>query len=124
MKRIIVLVIVVSVCILIQSFDGLPWWTFVIPVFLLGIFLPLKRWRITTFFWGFNAGFLVWTVSTFYFQQNYGGAVIGKIADIVDLHLLLLYALIGTIGGVLTGLALSAGFLLRRGRETLGLALD
>ena len=98
----------------------LPWWCFLIPVFLLGVFLPLQKWKVYPFLWGFIAGFIVWVLSTAYFEITYRGEVMQTVAQIIELEPYLLHLAIGLIGGVLTGLALYSGYLLRKGREILG----
>lgn len=123
MKKIITLVIVIIVSTAVQLVDGLPWWSFVVPVFLLGVFLPLQKWKVPSFVWGFIAGFLVWTLTTIFYEQKFDGEVMSKAAHIANVNAFLLYLLVGAIGGILSGLALYSGFLMRRGREELKLEL-
>lgn len=119
MKKIITLVLVFLVMTGTQMLEFLPWWSFCIPIFLLGFILPLKKWKVTSFFWGFIAGFLNWVWFTIYFEKIYQGEIIASLADLIDISTYMLYAMIGSIGGGLAGLALYSGFLLRKGKEIL-----
>lgn len=123
MKKIITLSILIGVSLLVQNIAFLPWWSFVIPDFLLGLALPLERWRIRSFLYGFASGFLVWSLSTLYFEISYNGEITHAIGKMISLPYYLLYVIIGFIGGVLTGLAFYSGFLLRKGKEILHLDL-
>ena len=91
--------------------------------FLLGVFLPLQKWKAYPFLSGFIAGFIVWVLSTTYFEIIYKGELMQPVAKIMKLKPYLLYLTIGLIGGVLTGLAVYSGYLLRKGREVLELEI-
>ena len=123
MKRFITLAILIIVLLIMGALAFLPWWFFLIPVFLLGVFLPLQKWKVYPFLWGFIAGFIVWVLSTGYFEITYKGELMQPVAKIMKLNPYLLYLTIGLIGGVLTGLGMYSGYLLRKGREVLELEL-
>lgn len=123
MKRLITLAILIIVLLVMGALAFLPWWLFLIPVFLLGVFLPLQKWKVYPFLWGFIAGFIVWVLSTTYFEITYEGALMQPVAKIMKLNPYLLYLTIGLIGGVLTGMAVYSGYVLRKGREVLELEL-
>ncbi|MDP1800259.1 MAG: hypothetical protein Q8L81_02820 [Bacteroidota bacterium] len=130
MKKILALTIVVLISTVIQIVAILPWWSFLIPIFFLGILLPMEKWKVSSFPTGFFSGFLVWVVATFYYEATYDGEIIDKIAKIIMdpysffyLNFIIIYSIIGLIGGLLTGLALYSGFLLRKGRDILYLEL-
>ena len=123
MKQLITFVILTLVSLASQMFTILPWWSFLIPVFLLGVILPLEKWKISSFILGFSAGFLVWLFSTIYFEEIYKGEIMFKLSKIISVHHYLTYIVIGFIGGVITGLAFYSGFLLRKGRDILLLEL-
>jgi hypothetical protein len=119
MKKIINLLILVFVSIGVQILTFLPWWSFLVSVFILGIVLPLEKWRVSSFRSGFVAGFLVWFLSTLYFEVTYKGEIINKMIRIISVSNFVIYIIIGCIGGLLTGLAFYSGFLLRKGKERL-----
>lgn len=123
MKTIITLVILISVSIITQMINFLPWWFFLAPVFLLGMLLPLGKWKVWSFFWGFISGVIVWTCSTIYFEVTFDGEIIKNIGKLIDLNDYLIYTVIGALGGTLTGLSFYSGYLLRKGREVLNLDL-
>lgn len=121
MKTIVTILLLGLVSVAVQAMAFLPWWSFVVPIFLLGIGLPLKRWNVSAFLLGFTAGFLVWVISTIYFEMQYEGEIIKKISLLFNMPKLVLYGCIGSMGGVLTGLSFYSGYLLRSGREVLQL---
>lgn len=129
MKKILTLAIVILVSMSVQMIIFLPWWSFLVPVFLLGVALPLEKWKVSSpFLVGFIAGLLVWSLSTLYFEATYKGEIINKISEMITVQyyfmdIIIMYTIIGLIGGVLTGLAFYSGFLLRKGREVLHLEL-
>jgi hypothetical protein len=123
MKKIITLTILIIVLIIMDTLDFLPWWSFLLPVFLLGILLPLQKWKVCPFLWGFIAGFSVWLLCTIYFEITYKGEIMHPIAKMIKVTPFLLHLIIGFIGGLLTGLGVYSGYLLRKGREVLELVL-
>lgn len=124
MKKLITIAIIASISTAIQMIHIFPWWTFLIIVFLLGIALPLEKWKVPSFFYGFISGFLVWLLSTLYFESAYNGKVMAPIALTFEVSPYILYLVIGLIGGLLTGLALYSGAQLRKGREVLKLEIS
>jgi hypothetical protein len=123
MKKLITFAILFSVLIFMSLLDFLPWWSFSVPVFLLGVLLPLKKWKVPPFLWGFIAGFMAWLLSTIYFEIIYDGEIMKSVADVMKVKPYLLHPAIGLIGGLLTGLGVYSGYLLRNGREILELEL-
>jgi hypothetical protein len=117
MKKILVLAILIAVSVLFHMIAFFPWWCFTIPVFLLGIVLPLKKWRVQSFFWGFAAGFFEWLGCTIYFEIIHKGEIMEMLAETISLNFYLLHIFVGFIGGLLVGLAFYSGFLLRQGKE-------
>lgn len=107
----------------IKMFAFLPWWGFLVPLFLLGIILPLKKWKVSSFLFGFLTGFLTWSLSTLYFETFYEGEIINEISQLISANNFVIYLFIGLIGGILTGFTLYSGSLLKKGREVLHLEL-
>jgi hypothetical protein len=123
MKTIITVVILIIVSVGIQMMDSLPWWSYLVAVFLIGFGLPLQKWKVWSFFWGFIAGLVVWIGSTIYFEMAFKGEIVRSLGKLIELNDNIIYLIIGSIGGVLTGLSFYSGFLLRKGKETLSLEL-
>ncbi|MFT5822322.1 MAG: hypothetical protein ACI8ZM_003578 [Crocinitomix sp.] len=123
MKNIGVFILLIAVSFSVNTIHSLPWWSFVVPIFLLGLILPLAKWNVHAFIWSFFAGAVVWVSATLYFENIYKGEIILTISEIIEMPLLVLYIAIGLMGGILTGLAFYAGFLLRTGPEILELGL-
>jgi hypothetical protein len=121
MKKLITFAILFAVLIFMGSLHFLPWWSFSVPVFLLGVLLPLKKWKVSAFLWGFIAGFMAWLLSTIYFEIIYDGEIMKSVANVMKVKPYLLHPAIGLIGGLLTGLGVYSGYLLRNGREILEL---
>ncbi|MCC9019511.1 MULTISPECIES: hypothetical protein [Flavobacterium] len=123
MKKLITFAILFSVLIFMGMLDFFPWWSFSVPMFVLGATLPFKKWNISSFVWGFISGFMAWFLSTIYFEIIYEGEIMSSVAKLMSLHIYLLHLIIGLIGGVLTGLGVYSGYLFRNGREVLELQL-
>jgi hypothetical protein len=123
MKKSITFAILFVVLIFMGSLNFVPWWSFSVPVFLLGVFLPLKKWKVFPFLWGFIAGFMAWLSSTIYFEIIYDGKIMKSVANVMKIKPYLLHPAIGLIGGLLTGLGVYSGYLLRNGKEVLELEL-
>ena len=123
MKKVIILIILIIVSISFQMLAYLPWWSFLIAVFLLGIILPLKKWQVSSFRMGFLVGFLTWFLATLFFEEIYGGKIIQVMGKMTFIPYYLMYVVIGFVGGILEGLALYSGFLLSRGKEKVNLEL-
>ena len=119
MKKIIAFTIVVLVLIIMQQITFLQWWIFLVPIFFLGLLLPFEKWKVSSFRLGFFAGFSVWLLSTLYFEMVYEGHMINLIGEMMNLPYFLVYIIIGFLGGILTGLSLYSGFLLKRGKTNL-----
>jgi hypothetical protein len=121
MKKIGTFLLIIVVSIFVQTISIFPWWSFLLPIFFIGIILPLEKWKIHAFLYGFFAGFLVWTLSTLYFEAHYNCTILHAISKMFSVSIYVLYGFIGLIGGILSGLALYSGFLLMRGKEIVSL---
>ncbi len=116
--KIILTILIVSVCsIIIESIAIIPWWSYLIIVFVIGVCLPLNRWRVPSFLSGFTSGFLIWTMSTVFFEIYFKGEIMSTTAEIFGLPYIILLFSIGIIGGLLSGLALYSGTILRNGKK-------
>jgi hypothetical protein len=88
---------------------SLPWWSFVIPLFILGIVTRFLKWNIPGFSLGFLAGFAIWFGVNWYLDSHSGNIVLSRIGQILGQNKWVVLLVAGTIGGILGGLALSSG---------------
>ena len=121
MKKLIVFFALIVVSVIFQVIAFFPWWSFLIPIFIMGIILPIEKWKISAFLFGFASGFIVWCLFTFYFELDYQGNITETIGKMMKMPRFIVYIITGFIGGILTGLAFYSGYLLRRGKEPIGL---
>ena len=89
--------------------DFLPWWTFLVPVFIEGYVLTLLKLNLNAFVLGFIAGFLIWFGENYLYDIKYNGLILIKLASLLSVPKLLLLFASGVIGGILTGLAMYVG---------------
>jgi hypothetical protein len=107
-KNLMTILILIPVIIFIKLVQGFPWWSFVIPVLLLGLLVTLKKWKIACFGVGFLSGFIAWSGALVFFHQYYDGVLLERI----NYGKILIPVVSGLLGGILTGLALVLGKLL------------
>jgi hypothetical protein len=100
------LLLLFLVIVAVKMIAALPWWSFVIPVILLGMFITARKWKVRTFTTGFLAGFLLWAGANLYFHLSFSGIILGRIEAGPRVLVLLLS---GVVGGLLTGFALYTG---------------
>lgn len=92
-----------------RNIDIFPWWSFVIPVLILGAVIGVKKWQVPGFATGFICGFIVWFGLNWYFDLTQNGIVLSKVGQLLSVPKIVILLMAGIIGGVLTGLALYAG---------------
>lgn len=106
--------IVLTLSIVIICFIGqvsiLPWWTFVIPICVLGAVCSYNGWKITAFPTGMLAGFLVWCGGELYYDIMGKGLALDSIAQLIAVPKIVVIAAAGILGGLLNGTALLAGY--------------
>lgn len=124
MKKFLTLVIVLFLSTAVQMITSIPWWSFLVLLFILGVVIPFEKWKISSFLLGFASGFLAWLLSTLYFEAIYKGEILNAVSKMIAVPYFLLCIIIGLIGGILSGLAFYSGFLLRRGKEQLRLDIQ
>jgi hypothetical protein len=105
-KSILIIIILVVLTSIIGS---LPWWSFVIPVLILGMIITFRKWNVSTFPIGFLSGFIIWFGGNLYFNSMSMGIILTKIALLFTVPKIVVLLISGLIGGLLTGLALYAG---------------
>lgn len=103
MLIIIILVIFTSII------ESLPWWTFVVPVLILGMVINFRRWNVSVFSIGFLSGFIIWFGANLYFDTIVSGVILNKLGLLLSVPKIIVLVISGVIGGLLTGLALYTG---------------
>lgn len=106
LKTLIITIILVT---LTGMVDLLPWWSFVIPVAILGMFVSFRTWKVSGFRIGFLSGFIIWVGVNVYFDLAFNGIILNKISLLLTLPKLVVILISGVIGGMLVGLALYTG---------------
>jgi len=111
------ILLVCLVIIITGMIDMFPWWSFVIPVALLGIIVRLRNWKVACLTIGFLAGFFIWSGSNLYFDIIQNGVILEKLGNLLAAPKFVVILLSGIIGGLLTALALYTGKLLIAEKE-------
>jgi len=88
--------------------SNLPWWSFIVPVFIFGAITGFRQSKHPVFLTGFLSGFVTWAGANWYFNTIYNNPLY-KIGLLLNLPVFLLIIIAGIAGGLLTGLALYAG---------------
>lgn len=101
----ILLVVILST----KMIDSLPWWSFVVPVSLVGLLITFLKWKIPVFAVGFSVGFIVWFGANFYFDVINGGIILEKIGAVLAVPKVIVLFASGMIGGIMSWLALYIG---------------
>lgn len=105
----VTVLLIFSAIIGVNLLPALPWWTFTIPVAVIGFIAGIKRWQVNCFATGFITGFITWAGANIIYDMYKGGNVLLTVAHSSGLSKPLLLLVAGTIGGLLTGLALYTG---------------
>lgn len=109
-RNIIILVLTLAIIFAVRTIESLPWWSFVIPVFILGVVATkVFKWEIPGFTLGFLAGFIIWFGINWYVDNTNGSIVMTRLSQLLSTSKWVVLLAAGVIGGLLSGLALSAG---------------
>ena len=92
-----------------HQLDALPWWGFLMPLFLFGVVINYLKWNVAGFFVGFIAGFIVWAGANVYYDIQYDGLVLQKVALLFSMPKFVVFLIAGVLGGLLSGLAMYSG---------------
>jgi len=103
------IILIIPLIILTRLPEALPWWSFVVPVMILGIIITLKKWEVSGFMIGFLPGFLIWVGANLYFDAMLPGDVLKKIGLLLSVPKIIVLLISGITGGLVTGLALYTG---------------
>jgi hypothetical protein len=98
--------VLTAVMLLTGAVSGGWWWIFVVPVVAAGAGIGARGSRLPAFFLGFSSGFLYWAGLNLYFNAVFPGIIFAKFP--VDSRWLIL-TMAGLTGGILAGLAFTAG---------------
>jgi hypothetical protein len=109
-NNLIVLTLCIVLICLIAQVSILPWWTFVIPVGVLGAIYAYNGWKISAFPTGVLAGFLVWCGGELYYDITGKGLALDSIAQLIAVPKIVVMVAAGILGGLLNGTALLAGY--------------
>jgi hypothetical protein len=104
-KTILIIILTTLTCLI----ESLPWWSFVIPVVILGIIITFRTWDVLIFPIGFLSGFITWFGANLYFDMTSNAIVLNKMALLLTVNKIVVLLISGLIGGLLTGLALYTG---------------
>jgi hypothetical protein len=115
MKRIYALLTIFGVSLAIELISQWPWWTYLIACSIIAALLPAKAWSLPAFVTGFISGFLIWSGATLFYHTHYTGQLLNIVAELMTIPLSLLFVITGLIGGLLSGLAVYSGYLVRNG---------
>lgn len=89
-----------------MKINSLPWWSFIVTVFIIGAVITLIKWNVRSFMTGFISGVIIWAGGNLFYHLLYSGIILKKAGPTPTL-LFLVSA--GLAGGLLTGLALYSG---------------
>lgn len=103
-------VILLLIIITFSSISTLPWWSFLVPVFISGIIAKYLNWIISSFFIGFLCGFISWFCVNLYYDITFNGTILLKIANSISISKYILLIASGLVGGLITGIANYSGY--------------
>ena len=92
-----------------QFAERIPWWSFVVPVVLLGLFVTYRQWNVPTLGLGFLTGFFVWFGVNIYVDLSTEGIILNKVGLMFSVGKPLLLVVSGLVGGMITELAFYTG---------------
>jgi hypothetical protein len=90
--------------------DALPWWSFIVPVILLGVFIKRSGWQTACITTGFLSGFIVWAGINLFVDKTSKGVLLNKLGQLIMMPEAIVILLAGILGGLLTSLALYTGW--------------
>lgn len=109
--------ILLLVIITFSSISILPWWSFLLPVFISGVIANYLNWIISSFFIGFLCGFISWFCVNLYYDLTFNGAILLKIANSISISKYILLVASGLVGGLITGLAYYSGYIILKNEK-------
>lgn len=106
LKSLLILLLLISG---IRSIPYLPWWSFTIAVAITGTMINYRAWKTSFFGIGFLAGFILWAGANFYFDMTQAGDILTSVGKLLFVPKIVVIAISGIIGGLLTGLSFYTG---------------
>jgi len=110
----LLLIVVMAIVVFVKMIPGAAWWSCVIPIVALGVWVGLKKWTVAGLGIGFLAGFLLWPGAILFFHWRYQGGLLPRLG-LAGMVIFLLAA--GLTGGLLCGLALYTGKTIATGKS-------
>lgn len=101
-----------------------PWWIFLISTFFIGLICAKTEVQIPFFILGFLSGFVVWAGGFTLFHLMYQGDIVNRLAAVIESEKIAIVLITGVVGGLLNGLSLFSGVLLRAQRNNHQLELS
>jgi hypothetical protein len=113
MRTFLIIAITILFVSLFQWF--LPWYTLVIPAFIIGFFKPYKK-TYQSFLIGFIAVFLLWGIMIFFINADNQSILANRLSLLFFKHqwVVLLIFVNAAIGGLVAGVAMVSGNYLRK----------
>lgn len=99
-------VLLFALILLVKLFNGIPWWSFIVPVLALGMLASAKGWKVSGFTTGFITGFVTWAGANLYYHLTFSGDLVSRVGARAGIIVLIAS---GIVGGLLTGLAFYTG---------------
>src|SRR6516225_11416974 len=105
----LIMLILLIMITLVMNQQKFPWWTFVVPVVILGVVVGLVKWKVPAFAIGFITGFIIWGGGNAYFDMVFDTGTLNRIGLLMSIPKWGILGIAGAIGGLLTGMALFTG---------------
>ncbi|NIG56798.1 hypothetical protein [Chitinophaga sp. Cy-1792] len=109
LHMLIAILLLIALIVLTHQAVFLPWWSFLVPLLLAGMWSIRIKWTFPVFMTGFISGFLTWAVGNLFYDQMGHGLVLSRVALMFAAPKIIVILLAGVIGGLLAGLALHTG---------------
>ncbi len=119
--KIIFITLNLLLSVIISNIEFLPWWSFLVMSFFMGLIYTKREKNINSFICGFVSGFANWFLASLFFHVLYEGILMEKVSSILLVPTFILFAGIGVISGILNGLACYSGYSLFVAEDTLDL---
>lgn len=107
--NLMILLLTVGILLLTRIITVFPWWSFVLPIFILGIVIQKKKWKVNSFWMGFLAGFIVWFGVTCYFDLKNQSLILNKMGLLLSINKYALMLISAGLSGLLCSLSIYSG---------------
>lgn len=124
MKNILTILILSLLSAGTMAITALPWWSYIVLIFIAGAALPLRKWQVNPLLAGALSGGITWLTLSLLFEAGASASTIGTVAAIFDVSYITMLLIIAGVAAMTNGLALFAGYALRNGKEKLELKIE